>query len=90
MDNHYVLTGSEDTNLRVWKAHSDKKVGLVSQRERNKRNYNKKLIHRFRFNKEIKKIKKTHLPKYILTAKKNKHIQTLKKHRINQNKKINN
>ena len=33
MDGKYVYSGSEDTNLRVWKTKSHEKVGEVSERE---------------------------------------------------------
>ncbi len=33
LDNNYIVSGSEDTNIRVWKAKSDQKVGLVNDRE---------------------------------------------------------
>lgn len=28
-DANYVLSGSDDTNIRLWKAQSDKKIGIV-------------------------------------------------------------
>lgn len=30
LDNNYIFSGSEDTNIRVWKAVSDRKVGELS------------------------------------------------------------
>ena len=90
LDNNYIFSGSEDTNIRVWKAVSDRKVGELSQREQNARNYRDTLLKKFKYTDEIKKIKKTHLPKYILNAKKRKQIQKESQYKKIENMRINN
>lgn len=90
VDNRYILSGSEDTNLRVWKAESHVKVGNVSERELNSMDYRNKLIDRFKYTKEIKKVQKSHLPKYILTDKRKKHAMRESKYRKLENMKVNN
>lgn len=90
LDNNYVISGSEDTNIRVWKAISHKKVGNYNDREKNAFNYREKLIKKFKYNKEIKKIKKSHLPKYIKNASRKAHIMRESKYRKGENMKINN
>ena len=32
-DGRFVLSGSEDTNIRVWKAKADQKLGVATPRE---------------------------------------------------------
>ena len=38
-------------------------------REKSAFNYNRKLMYKFRYNKEIRSINRSHVPKYILNAK---------------------
>lgn len=90
MDSKYIFSGSDETNIRAWKANATEKLGLVSQREKEHNLYQQKLINKFRFNDQIRQISKTHLPKYLLTAKKQQHIQREKKFRIQENLKYNN
>lgn len=90
MDSKYIFSGSDETNIRTWKANATEKLGLVSQREKEHNLYQQKLINKFRFNDQIRQISKTHLPKYLLTAKKQQHIQREKKFRIQENLKYNN
>lgn len=32
LDNDYVLSGSDDMNIRIWKAQASKPLGTISQR----------------------------------------------------------
>lgn len=90
VDNKYILSGSEDTNLRVWKAESHIKVGNMSEREINSVEYRSKLVERFKYTKEIKKVKKSHLPKYLLSDKRKKHAIRESKHTKMENMRVNN
>jgi len=38
-DSKYVISGSDDTNLRVWKAKADEKIGQKSAREEKSTKY---------------------------------------------------
>ena len=89
-DGEYLISGSEDSNIRIWKSTSHKKEGIINERESSKREYYGKLIDRFEYNQELKKIKKSHLPKYLLNHKRKDQIQIEKKHRKIENMKINN
>lgn len=70
MDASCVVSGSDDTNIRFWKAEADAPTKLLNRRESDAINYRKKLVEKFKYTKEIKQIKnKKHLPKYILNRK---------------------
>jgi WD repeat and SOF domain-containing protein 1 len=46
-DNRYILSGSDDTIVRLWKAQASEKLGNVLPRERESRDYRHKLVERF-------------------------------------------
>ena len=45
-DSAYILTGSDETNIRLWKAESSRKPGKLRPRERNALHYASRLRHR--------------------------------------------
>ncbi len=55
-DNKYVLTGSDDTNIRLWKAQAADRIRTLLPREQNKRDYLNKLKERYKFHKETSRI----------------------------------
>jgi len=74
LDNKYVLSGSDDFNVRIWKARAAERIGVVLPRERTKLNYVEKLKERFKHAPEIRRIARhRHVPSNILSAKKLKH-----------------
>ena len=90
MDDKYVLSGSDDTNIRVWKAVANDPIKILNKREEDSRNYNKKLIEKYQYMPEIKKIKnQKHLPKYIINKKKELRIRKEAKQRKFRNKEVN-
>ena len=71
MDDKYVLSGSDDTNIRVWKAMANEPIKILNKREEDARNYGKKLVEKYKYMPEIKKIRnQKRLPKYIINKKK--------------------
>ncbi|KAG8570282.1 hypothetical protein GDO81_011191 [Engystomops pustulosus] len=63
-DNRYILSGSDEMNIRVWKANASEKLGLLSPRERNAKDYNKKLMEKFQHHAQVKRIARNrHLPR---------------------------
>jgi WD repeat and SOF domain-containing protein 1 len=89
-DTEYVLSGSDDTNIRIWKSHASESVGIDSSREERKKNYMNSLKKRFAHMPEIRRIvhdKK--VPKSIKKAKAIMHIQKQSEHRKTENR-INN
>ncbi|KAI8867409.1 WD repeats and SOF1 domain containing-like protein [Ramicandelaber brevisporus] len=69
MDAKYVLSGSDDGNVRVWKANASEKLGALSSREKAHMEYNDKLKDRFKHMPEVRRITKhRHVPKSISKA----------------------
>lgn len=69
MDSLYLLSGSDDGNVRIWKANASAKSGILNDREKASRQYAEQLRERYANIPEIKRIA-THrrLPKPIKTA----------------------
>jgi WD repeat and SOF domain-containing protein 1 len=70
-DATFVYSGSDDMNVRVWKADASEHLGTLLPREREKAQYTKALIEKHKHMPEIKSITRhRHLPKSIYKAKK--------------------
>lgn len=68
-DSKYILSGSEDTSIRVWRTRSDQRSAVKSARERAKLEYDDKLKERYQYMPEIRRIAKhRHLPKVVKKA----------------------
>ncbi|KAI9114700.1 hypothetical protein K1719_014398 [Acacia pycnantha] len=68
-DASYVISGSDDTNLRLWKARASEQLGVVLPRERKKHDYHEALKNRYKYLPEVKRIlRHRHLPKPIFKA----------------------
>ncbi|KAG0173192.1 rRNA-processing protein sof1 [Apophysomyces sp. BC1034] len=69
MDSKYVLSGSDDGNIRLWKANASEKMGVKDWREKNRLEYSAKLKERFGHMGEIRKIDRhRHVPEDIKRA----------------------
>lgn len=74
-DNKYILCGSDEMNIRIWKANASEKLGLLSPRERAAEKYNQKLKEKFHSHPQINRIARhRHLPKHVYNQ--------MKEHRI--------
>lgn len=68
-DGRFVLTGSDDTNLRIWKARASVSLGAKVPREEKKLEYLDALKQRYAHLPEIRRIAKhRHVPKQIKKA----------------------
>ncbi|KAJ4874129.1 DDB1- and CUL4-associated factor 13 [Raphanus sativus] len=68
-DATYVISGSDDTNLRLWKAKASEQLGVILPREQKKHEYNEAVKNRYKHLPEIKRIvRHRHLPKPIYKA----------------------
>ncbi|KAL4477426.1 hypothetical protein ABPG74_002576 [Tetrahymena malaccensis] len=91
MDNQFILSGSDDMNIRIWKAKASQQLGVVDKRLQNSLNYREALKEKFKYNQDINKVqRKQHLPKYIQNAKRRKQEQKQAKHRKIENMELNN
>lgn len=81
LDNKYIYSGSDEMNIRLWKAKASEKLGTLRPRERAKMEYSEALKEKFAAHPEIKRIAKhRHVPKGVLNAS--------KKHRIIREKEV--
>ena len=70
MDDKYVISGSDDNNIRIWKKIANESIKILNKREIENREYNKRLIEKYQYMPEIRKIiKHKHVPKYVLNKK---------------------
>ena len=68
-DGSYVFSGSDDMNVRVWKAAAAEQGGVLLPRERHKQAYGAALVERYKHMPEIKRITRhRHLPGAIYKA----------------------
>jgi WD repeat and SOF domain-containing protein 1 len=51
-----VLSGSDDGNIRIWKARADEKLGIITARERAAMEYRDALKDRWRHDKQVDKV----------------------------------
>lgn len=72
-DAKFVFCGSDETNIRIWKADASEKLGTLLPRERAAFDYNEKLKETFKHHPDIKRIARhRHVPKAIHSAAKEK------------------
>lgn len=55
-DARFVLSGSDDGNVRIWKAHASDKLGVITARERAAIEYRETLKSRWNADSEVSKI----------------------------------
>ena len=91
MDSRYIVTGSEDTNVRIWKSKASDPLHTLLPREKEKILYNEKLKKKYKYNHEIKRIlRHRHLPKFILKRKQIKQVQKESRFKKTENIRANN
>lgn len=55
-DARFVLSASDDANIRLWKANPHERLGVLDTRERNAIEYREALKQRWRFDEEVGKV----------------------------------
>lgn len=66
LDHKYILSGSDDTNVRLWKARSSEKIGQLSSREETALQYRSALVQKYAHLPEVKRIAKSRrVPKFV-------------------------
>ena len=87
-DSKFVLSGSDDTNIRIWKAKASESLGVKAGRQERKQNINKAIQKRYSHMPEVKRISKHKLePKYIKKAAALVHIQNDSQRKKQENRK---
>jgi DDB1- and CUL4-associated factor 13 len=88
-DNQYVLSGSDDGNIRLWRVDASSRSGIKSARERQKLEYDDTLKRRYSHMPEIKRIQRhRHVPKAVKKAGeiKNEELKAIKRRQENERK----
>lgn len=76
-DLRYVLSGSDDANVRLWRANASERSNVKSLRERAKLNYDQKLKERYKYMPEVRRISRhRHLPQVVKKALQIKRVET--------------
>ncbi len=71
LDNKYIVSGSDEMNIRLWKARAWEKLGVMRTRERDAMNYNEALKEKFAHFPQVKRIARhRHVPRHVYQAKK--------------------
>lgn len=55
-DSKFVLSGSDDGNVRIWKANASEKLGILDSRERAALEYRSALKEKWKMDQEVGKI----------------------------------
>ncbi|XP_076239355.1 DDB1- and CUL4-associated factor 13 [Calliopsis andreniformis] len=70
LDNKYIVSGSDEMNIRVWKARASEKLGVLRPREKAALNYSEALKEKFAAHPQVKRIARhRQVPKHIYNAK---------------------
>ena len=65
-DASYILSGSDETNIRLWKASASQKIGKVHPREKTALDYASSLKEKFKHHPQVRRIAKhRHVPKLV-------------------------
>jgi WD repeat and SOF domain-containing protein 1 len=65
----FILSASDDGNVRIWKSNASKKIGPVSTKERQSIEYRQKLVEKWSSTKEVRAVKdRRHVPGSIHSA----------------------
>lgn len=68
-DASYIISGSDDTNLRLWKAKASEQLGVILPREKKRHEYLEAVKNRYKHLPEVKRIvRHRHLPRPVYTA----------------------
>ncbi|KAF9238927.1 WD40 repeat-like protein [Melanogaster broomeanus] len=68
-DARFVISGSDDGNVRIWKAKASEKLGIITARERAAIEYRDSLKERWKHDQDVGKISRTrYLPKPVYQA----------------------
>lgn len=85
-DSRYILSGSDDANIRLWRANASERSHVKSGREQAKLNYDNKLKERYKYMPEVRRIARhRHLPIVVKKALQIKRVEleSLKKREEN-------
>ena len=86
LDSRYVLSGSDDGNVRLWKAQASEKLAYQKTRERAALEYQEKLVERYRHLPDVRRIERQRIvPGSIKGAQTKKRIMLESRKRREEN-----
>ncbi|XP_048882434.1 DDB1- and CUL4-associated factor 13 [Brienomyrus brachyistius] len=86
LDSRYIMTGSDEMNIRLWKANASEKLGVLTPREKTAQNYNQKLKSKFQHHPQIRRIARhRHLPKGLFLQRKELQVMEAARRRKERN-----
>jgi len=88
-DSKFILSGSDDGNIRLWRANASKREGIKSAKQRQALEYNEALSERYAHMPEIRRIKRhRHIPKVVKKAGeiKGEELKAIKRREENERK----
>ncbi|KAI9207967.1 WD40-repeat-containing domain protein [Polychytrium aggregatum] len=86
MDARFVLSGSDDGNIRLWKANASEKLAPKTPREANAIKYQKAIKERYKHMPEIRRIdRQRQVPKAVKSARKTKHVMVQSQEKKEEN-----
>ncbi|CAG9857338.1 unnamed protein product [Phyllotreta striolata] len=69
LDSKYVLSGSDEMNIRIWKAKASEKLGPLKPREKAALRYSEALKEKYASHPQVKRIARhRHVPKHVYNA----------------------
>lgn len=87
LDAHYIISCSDETNIRLWKANASEKLIVTHYREKSSLEYKAKLREKYKHHPQVKRIAKhRHIPRYLYHAREEKRGILEKEQRKQQNR----
>ncbi|CAH1173637.1 unnamed protein product [Phaedon cochleariae] len=69
LDNKYIISGSDEMNIRIWKARASEKLGPLKPREKAALRYSEALKEKYASHPKIKRISRhRHVPRHVYNA----------------------
>ena len=91
MDNRFIWSGSEDTNIRLWKANAAESLKMLLPREKEALAEAEKVKRKYQHNSEIRRIKKhKHLQAGVRNQLKKLHAKRVSRNKKDENMRLNN
>eukprot|EP00095_Tigriopus_kingsejongensis_P006685 snap_masked-scaffold25_size650667-processed-gene-1.1 protein:Tk06685 transcript:snap_masked-scaffold25_size650667-processed-gene-1.1-mRNA-1 annotation:"wd repeat and sof domain-containing protein 1" len=88
-DNKYILSGSDEMNIRLWKSKAWEKLGPLKERQKSALEYNEKLKEKYGSHPQVRRIARNrHVPKHVLNAKKEHQVIRESKKRKEANRRL--
>ena len=85
-DAAYVLSGSDETNIRLWKASASKKIGRLRPREKAALDYASSLREKYKHHPQVRRIAKhRHIPRLVFKQAREKRIMMASRRRKARN-----